>query len=120
MLLSFSYFLTLQASAAALATGIGSVSSSAVCVYGNATLNNDCPLPCQGLLLAIVGDCYCRNPNYQPSSIRVDPKIKNMTVYQMYLSLATSRYFRGATCRNWLNEPDNQADWNCKNSSRDW
>jgi hypothetical protein len=100
--------------AEALAIGIGPVDSSAVCVYGSSSsLDEECPLPCQTLLAAAWGDCYCRNPGYKPKSFGANGLIKPMSVHEMYRFLAEPIHedAKHATCRIWLNE--NEEDWNC-------
>ena len=101
-------------SAEALAIGIGSVDSSAVCVYGNVrSLDDECPLPCQTLLASTWGDCYCRSPGYKPKSFGANGLIKPLSVHEMYRFLALfSVEAPFATCRVWLNE--NKGDWNCE------
>jgi len=95
--------------ASALALGIGNVSSSSVCVYGaNENLNPTCPLPCQTLLRATWGDCYCRDPTYKPDV--GDSVVRPMNVRQIFELLATSAKQKGATCRDWLQE---NPDWKC-------
>jgi len=104
-----------HAAAIALATGIGDMSSSAVCVYavrGNSSsTDNECPPPCKALLVATWGDCYCRDPTYRPLACGADKLVYNLTVGQMFQLLATQRYTAAAYCRNWLG--DNSHIWQC-------
>jgi hypothetical protein len=104
-----------HAAAAALATGLGEVSSSAVCVYSpkaNVTgMNDACPPPCMTLLAATYGDCYCRDPVYRPLSWDADKLVYNMTVAQMFLLVATPRFAASAYCRAWMDEREH--DWKC-------
>lgn len=94
-----------------LAIGIGPIDSSAVCVYGiSASLDEECPLPCQTLLAATWGDCYCRHPGYKPKSFGANGLIKPMSTHEMFRFLAEDAPH--ATCRVWLNE--NKGDWECE------
>ena len=85
-----------HAAASALATGLGDMSSSAVCVYSakvnSSATNAECPPPCKALLAAAWGDCYCRDPAYQPLSWGADKLVYNLTVAQMFLLVGTPRY----------------------------
>jgi hypothetical protein len=105
--------------AMAMAVGIGTIDSQAVCVYGSEkTLNDDeCPLPCQSILSATWGDCYSRSPLYKPKALGSDNAIKSLSVYDMYRFLATpSKEAEHATCRTWLNE--NKDSWDVKEELR--
>eukprot|EP01130_Rhizamoeba_saxonica_P003334 TRINITY_DN1414_c0_g1_i2.p1 TRINITY_DN1414_c0_g1~~TRINITY_DN1414_c0_g1_i2.p1 ORF type:complete len:134 (-),score=20.16 TRINITY_DN1414_c0_g1_i2:24-425(-) len=96
----------------AFAIGVGSMNSSSVCVYGsNKRLNRDCNLACQGIIEAVWGDCYCRDPDYYPDVS--DPVIRKLTVGQIFQLLATDEYYPAASCRDWLNSASNRHMWTC-------
>lgn len=99
-----------------LINGIGGIDSDAVCVYGHdASLNEECPLPCSSLLKMVWGDCYCRNPKYVPTQTgSIDPQVRDKGIFQVYTFISTSSVVApGATCRNWLNETENRHSWTC-------
>lgn len=53
----------------ALHQGVGNVASHGACIYGATTiLDGSCPLPCQALITATWGDCYCQDPSYKPGN----------------------------------------------------
>lgn len=114
-----------HADADALALSIGPIESKAVCVYGsNPELDEECPLPCQLLLYACMGDCYKRNPDYRPDFWFSDlGKLRRWSsVREMFFSLAGKdhvivaprssnktdthkeprKIFKHASCRLWL------------------
>jgi len=107
--------------ASALAVGVGNLTSSSVCVYGNnANLNNECPFPCQALIVATWGDCYCRDMDYQPNAGRADPVIKSLSVKQVFSFLAgTNNAYAGNSCRTWMSNSDQVAKWKCSSFSDD-
>jgi len=101
--------------ASALAIGVGNFSSSSVCVYGNnPNINNDCPFPCQALITATWGDCYCQDPNYLPNAAGADPVIKPMSVQQVFSFMAgMNNAYTGNSCRQWMSNSDQAAKWKC-------
>ena len=110
-------------SAWALAKSIGPIDSDAVCVYGtDKSLNDECSPPCQALLMAVWGDCYCRNKDYKPSSFlgHVDKIVSGKSVRDIF-HLFTNTTTKGGrsdllgyiTCRNWMKESENLDKINC-------
>lgn len=96
-----------------LISGIGPVESAAVCVYGtNSGLDDECPLPCQTLLISTWGDCYKRHPLYKPEPPIGSGWFKTaMTTYDLFEFIATpSKEAPYATCRDWM--MDNIENWN--------
>jgi hypothetical protein len=103
-----------HAAASALATGLGDIGSSAVCLYSSVNktaLNSQCPAPCMALLAATWGDCYMLDCRYQPKAWDSDALVYNMTVAQMFILIATPRYAASAYCRAWLGEREHE--WKC-------
>jgi len=103
----------------ALAVGVGNVSSASVCVYStdNPQFDSSCPLPCQALIAATWGDCYCRDPNYQPQAAGADNFIRPFSVFQIFQFLAGEGPFGlkfYANCRNWIADPNQRKLWTCQ------
>ena len=122
-----------QGAADALLTGIGPLGTQAFCVYSttpydprnrsSVDLDSDCPITCKTLILAMLGDCYCRHPHYTPSASsnilsailpKVDSAVRGKTAEGLLKFLAQrSDVAKAATCRQWLMEPDQREDWAC-------
>ncbi len=107
-----------------LAKSIGPVDSDAVCVYADRkddNLDEECSPPCQALIMAVWGDCYCRNPNYQPSTFggHVDKTVSGKSVkeiFKLFSDVKSSSSSGGAksiTCRNWMREKENMDAVSC-------
>jgi len=103
-----------QLGAKALAEATGTLSSAAICRYGNNTqIHASCPAPCWALISYTFGDCYCEDPDYKPKVS--DPLVKSLTVKQLFELLAEpSKYnFQGASCQDKLNQSANKKKWQC-------
>jgi len=96
----------------AFAEGVGLLNTSSPCVYGNASISNSsCPVTCKTLIVATWGDCYCKDPFYTPKVS--DFLVRNLTVFDIFQLLSTSKWSKSANCRDWLNEADQVKMWKC-------
>jgi hypothetical protein len=103
-----------HAAAATLATGLGAVGSSGVCLYSltnRSALDKECPPPCRALIMATWGSCYKIDPSYQPESIGSDSLVYNMTVCQMFQLVGTPKWAASAYCRAWMQ--GEASSWKC-------
>jgi len=104
--------------AKALGYGMGNVSTSSVCRYGNVQgLNTQCPTLCSSLITATWGDCYCKEPNYKPGNVSND-LINQLTVQQYFLFFAYPQSFGfnyQINCNAYMLQPSSMKKWQCTN-----